>query len=744
MSTFENLKNLFEGIRDERRKNSNTAERIGNAFLSLLSFFNINTDKFLRKDIEDTAQKKITFLEGARFGNNDGSIDKDGNAAFMTAVISELMRSVRFVDGINGEGWKLWIDSLSGLSNLTIDKVTIRQTLVAMEYLIEKVRSTNGQIVVSAANGKIKNVRKNGDYFYITFEQGNEFVEHDLIRCAEFTGTQRHEYWVEISAVDGDVVVIPLTEFSGIEPNIGDECVLMGNTQDRLRQNLISIAATEDGQPRIDVLDKVSAKHFNGCLRVRIGCLDGISDSSFPADKQPQGYGLYGDNVYLKGTFLLETGEDILTKFSITEGKIESAVESLRKDLSEEKSYLANSSFSDGLSKWETEASALLFMRAGKWLLANGAPLAKKSDYATVKTDSGRTTLYINNKFVLQKNENFRYHPEFEENEEGLKKVEPVYISFFYRVAKKGVLTISFENIDKSGFEDFDPYGYSSEMDVTDGYQTFSTSLVWNGTGDFKLAFTGEIYIYMLVLSTDRADALAYRYRTLFEQSDTLVKIVAENFDKDGNVIESSSIITNAKYNHLMSQYFDEEGRLLQTAGLVTTAKMNKLYAFDADGNLVSMIEQTAVDIKISAENISFEGHVVTTNGNFKILEDGSVEANGNFVSKDDEYGNSIIINASSGSFKMIGPSAVDADGLPANDNRKDLYALEFLTDTESSRRYASIKLWGDDVLTINPYNGFYLVNPLGKAYCHLTKESLEFRNEEGEYAVFDITGYHK
>ena len=310
-------------------------------------------------------------------------------------------------------------------------------------------------------------------------------------------------------------------------------------------------------------------------------------------------------------------------------------------------------------------------------------------------------------------------------------------------MAKKGVLTISFENIDKSGFEDFDPYGYSSEMDVTDGYQTFNTSLIWNGTGDFKLSFTGEIYIYMLVLSTDRADALAYRYRTLFEQSDTLVKIIAENFDKDGNVIESSSIITNAKYNLLMSQYFDEDGRLLQTAGLVTTAEMNKLYAFDANGNLVSMIEQTAADIKISAKNISLEG-LVTANDNFKILEDGSVEANGNFVSKDDKYGNSIIINASSGSFKMIGPSAVDADGLPANDNRKDLYALEFLTDSESSRRYASIKLWGDDVLTINPYNGFYLVNPLGKAYCHLTKESLEFRNEDGEYAVFDITGYHK
>lgn len=724
--------------------NDSTAASDSNAFSALRSI-----KEFVSKRREDTAYGKIHFLQGADFGNynvgkNGGIVDSDGNAEWLTAVIRELLRSLKFVDGLTGEGWQIWIDTLTGLSNLTIDKVTIRQALVAMELLIQKARSIGGQFVVSAANGKIKIVTKEGDNYKITFEQDNDFVAHDLMRCAEFTDTSSRGYWVEISDSDAESITVPISEFSGVEPKVGDECVLMGNTQDRLRQNLISIAATEDGQPRIDVLDKVNAKHFNGCLRVRIGCLDGISDSSFPANNQPQGYGLYGDNVYLKGTFLLATGEDILTKFSITEGKIESAVERLRKDLSEEKSYLANSSFSDGLSKWETEANALLFMRAGKWLLTNGAPLAKKSDYATVKTDSGRTTLYINNKYILQKNENFRYHPDFEENEEGLKKVEPVYISFFYRVAKKGVLTISFENIDKSGFEDFDPYGYSSEMDVTDGYQTFNTSLIWNGTGDFKLSFTGEIYIYMLVLSTDRADALAYRYRTLFEQSDTLVKIAAENFDKDGNVIESSSIITNAKYNKLMSQYFDEDGRLIKTAGLVTSAEMNKLYAFDADGNLVSMIEQTAVDIKISAENISFEGHVVTANGNFKILEDGSVEANGNFVSKDDEYGNSIIINASSGSFKMIGPSAVDADGLPANDNRKDLYALEFLTDTESSRRYASIKLWGDDVLTINPYNGFYLVNPLGKAYCHLTKESLEFRNEEGEYAVFDITGYHK
>lgn len=275
---------------------------------------------------EDTAQEKIRFLKGADFGKYEAgesgaTVDGDGNAEWLTAVIRELLRSLKFVDGMTGEGWQLWMDALTGLSNLTIDKVTIRQTLVALELLIQKVRSIGGQFVVSAASGKIKTVTKDGDNYKITFEQDNEFVAHDLMRCAEFTGTSLRGYWVEVSASDGNGITVPVNEFGGVEPKEGDECVLMGNTQNRLRQNLISIAATEDGQPRVDVLDGVCAKNFNDCLRVRLGNLDGISDSRFPADNQPHGNGLYGDNVYLMGTFVLTTGEDILTRFEITEGK---------------------------------------------------------------------------------------------------------------------------------------------------------------------------------------------------------------------------------------------------------------------------------------------------------------------------------------------------------------------------------------------------------------------------------------
>ena len=557
---------------------------------------------------EDTAQEKIRFLKGIDFGKyeageNGGTVDSDGNAEWLTAVVRELLRSVRFVDGMTGEGWQLWMDTLTGLSNLTIDKVTIRQALVALELLIQKVRSIGGQFVVSAASGKIKTVTRDGDNYKITFEQDNEFVANDLMRCAEFTGASLRGYWVEVSASDGEGITVPVSEFGGVEPKEGDECVLMGNTQNRLRQNLISIAATEDGQPRVDVLDGVCAKNFNDCLRVRLGNLDGISDSRFPADNQPHGNGLYGDNVYLMGTFVLTTGEDILTRFEITEGKINAAVEGLRKDFTEDKSYLDNASFGDGMNKWDTENEATFFLLGSKWIWANGAPLSDKTDYACVKTDDGRTAVYIKNKYILQKHENFRHIPEYNDtNEEGQKKPEAVYLSFFYRVAKAGRLTIKFEGLDKTGFENFNEFSYDGEMGVTEGYQMFNHSGLWNGTGDFKLSFTGEIYLYMLVLSTDRVEALAYKYKTLFEQSDKLVKIAAANFDKDGNVLEESSIVTTAKYNKLMSEYFNGDGSLKNRSGLVTTSNFAAMFSQEVDSN--GLVHQADISVFVTADEV--------------------------------------------------------------------------------------------------------------------------------------------
>lgn len=632
--------------------------------------------EFLSKTKADRAKKKITFEEGADFGDfisgeEGGFVDGKGNAELLTLVVRKLLSSPKFVDGFTGEGFRLWMDE-TGLSNLTIDKLTVRQIMTVFETLIQRVRSVGGQIVVSKADGKIKSVELSDGYYKITFEQENTFAVHDLMRCATFSGGSLKGYWVEIASVEGDSVLVEESEFAGAVPEVADECVHMGNTENPLRQSLISIAATEDGQPRVDVMDGVSNKNFSGCLRARLGNLDGIQDDWFPADKQPHGNGLYSDNAYLRGTFLLVTGEDIKTKFEIQEGKISAAVEGLRQDFASDKGYLNNPTFYDGLNKWDTENETAFFLVGNKWIWANGNVLSRKGNGAIVCTDEGRTVVRIRNKYILQERENLRSIPAFTTNSEGELEAVPVYLSFFYRCAKSGTLKVEFENVDKTGFANFNSFLVEEELDVTDGYKQYNCNGLWNGTGDFRLSFTGDIYLYMLVLSTDRIESLIHKHKTLFEQSEKLVKIAAGNFDKDGNVLESSSIITTAKFNELMSTRFNEDGSLKNVSGLVTGTDMKNWMdngtlvgseyvkglvnglsddvvhiesfstmfasAVSKDGNIVKKADITAFvkkdssgnlesGVKVRADNISLEG-LVTANNNFKILLDGSIETN--------------------------------------------------------------------------------------------------------------------
>ncbi len=408
-------------------------------------------NEFISKKKADRAKKRITFEEGIGIGlEENAGIDGKGNAELLTLVVRELLRSPKFVDGLFGEGWRLWMEN--ALSHLTIDKLTVRQVMVVLEMLIEKVRSVGGQLCVSAANGKIKAVEEQDGLYKITFEQDNTFVAHDLMRCATFTGGSLKSYWVEVAGVEGDSILVAADEFGASLPVPGDECVLMGNTENPLRQNLILISATEDGQPRMDVMDGVKAKNFTGCLRARLGNLDGISDDWFPADNQPHGNGLYSDNAYLRGTFLLVTGEDIKTKFEIVEGKIVSSVTALRNDFATERGYLNNPAFDDGLMKWSTENETVFFLVGNRWIWANGNVLTKKGDSASVTEDDGRTVVRIRNKYILQKRENLKSIPSMPENDNGEKEAVPVFLTFFYRCATAGTLRVEFVGVDKTGF----------------------------------------------------------------------------------------------------------------------------------------------------------------------------------------------------------------------------------------------------------------------------------------------------
>lgn len=586
------------------RTNDSTSPTDSNVFSARRS-----VSEFINKKKPDRAKGRITFEDGIKFGSDEKlEIDKDGNAELLTIIVRQMLSSTRFRNGLTGEGWRLWLED--GLSKLEIDELTVRRIMHVFELIIDTIRFVGGQIAVSAAKGKIKTVEDQGSAYKITFEQANTYMVNDQMRCATFrNGNELRGYWVKISeSVPGveegtGYVVVQKSEFGGQSiPEVGDETVLMGNTTNTKRQNLILISATEDGQPRIDILDGVHEKNFNGCLRARLGNLDGISDDWFPIDNQPHGDGLYADNAYLKGTFLLTTGEDIKTKFEIVEGKIQSSIESVSQG------YLANPSFSDGLNKWSSD-DVVFFLFGTKWIWANNNALSGNGGIEVVN-DNGRIAALIKHGAIVQRIRDFSSHPEISTNDEGLKEPASVSLSFFYKVKKKGRLVVGFRNsLDYEQFVEYEPFSYSKELDVTDGYKQLTITGLWDGTGDFSFLFTGEIYVSMLVLSDDRIGSLTQTYKTLFEQSDRLVQISAAMFGDDKT--------------------------LLEQAGLVVKPNGAGLYAFDSNGALAvvgTYTQDGSGVVLLKGDKIRLEGNI-TANGNTQVLEDGTLKTKNAVIS---------------------------------------------------------------------------------------------------------------
>lgn len=126
---------------------------------------------------------------------------------------------------------------------------------------------------------------------------------------------------------------------------IGDSLVQVGNIKpDSGRQNAIYLTSSDDQAPYINILSDLNRPDYSvlykipkydeegnpitkkdeegnfveyefeytKTTKVRIGNLGGIIDYTFPADKQPRGYGLYGQNVYLTGNFYLNNGKSVV------------------------------------------------------------------------------------------------------------------------------------------------------------------------------------------------------------------------------------------------------------------------------------------------------------------------------------------------------------------------------------------------------------------------------------------------
>ena len=211
-------------------------------------------NRWLRKDMADTAQQPITFAKGLKAGD--------------------------FVSGSTGAG--LYKDSDGGWT-AELDNLTVRRKLQVTELDIQRLRHIGGQVLLSPAEATITEVEvkedANGKQFILRWpardSEGNEitndFAVDDQVICQTFNASTQHYWWrrvwdtgtvgekhyISVSYIDTTGKEMDCAQGSGV-PQPGDKIAVLGNRTTSDRQSAIIIAGAGTGSPFIAAYKGIS------------------------------------------------------------------------------------------------------------------------------------------------------------------------------------------------------------------------------------------------------------------------------------------------------------------------------------------------------------------------------------------------------------------------------------------------------------------------------------------------------
>lgn len=178
------------------------------------------------------------------------------------------------------------------ITNLVAEYLTVTKQAHFFELIIDKIKSNAGQVILSAANAIIDEVKPvTGGYKLYwrckdtdTNKQiSNDFALNDQIRCQTFNvheGTNfnvaNKYYWrlvtdtgtetitLDDEQVECNYIVVSDTDKDGTSiPEVGDEIVQLGNRTDTSRQNAIILSAVTSPDPNVTAPSIVQYKGIN-------------------------------------------------------------------------------------------------------------------------------------------------------------------------------------------------------------------------------------------------------------------------------------------------------------------------------------------------------------------------------------------------------------------------------------------------------------------------------------------------
>lgn len=221
-----------------------------------------------------------------------------------------------FVSGFSGSGYEISKD-VSNLYTATLDALSVRGTFSVYELLIQKIRASNGSIWVSDTMQINKVTDGGGTTLFFEWDTKggdvpNTFVANDIIKLQTWTGSGIISSQCRVSSAGSSFITVLKVDVVGSTPVAGD-WVRIGNTTNTDRQGNIYLTSSDIGSPFIDVLagvDSNVAAPFFEKTKCRLGKLDGITDIDAGLDGTATNlYGLYSQDVYLKGHIFSQSGE---------------------------------------------------------------------------------------------------------------------------------------------------------------------------------------------------------------------------------------------------------------------------------------------------------------------------------------------------------------------------------------------------------------------------------------------------
>lgn len=594
--------------------------------------------RYLRKDINDEAageiifDKKIgssIFLDG--MDGKGWEIKADGSGIMEALKVrsdiyaGNKIGSISFAPGFTGWGTEIDIPTATG----TFDNIFVRKTFTAYEIVYSQIYGLGGNQIVSDIN-KIGRVERLSDRWRCYMDDMDGLMlmnlrEGDGVRIQRRNGITSTKYLfgrcIGISSDYFDVAY-PLIEGTG-EPEAGDFAMRWGNDRDTTRQGLIYLTSADQGAPFIAVYDGITGVSTQDTLKAQLGNLSMIRTKN---GTQLKGYGAYLNGIYIENSSIyLDNGMTVEQQFYVMNGELRSEIEGVRNDMSlESGNILVNSTFGKDTNYW-AEANDIHFINvSGNLLWVGGSFYSDKRKVSDIYRDGNRNVLRIKDTYIFQRNDVMKV-PELEESDEG----HTFSFSLFYKVMRRGVLTVGF-----AGQELYD----SLTLDPSDEYVKLSKVGKWDGTGDFRIGFTGEILIYGVSLFNDRLADAVIKLETRILQTEEYIKLLAT---KDYVDSETGAIYT--KYDAELSVMADKieqrvtktdfdtetgaikselEGKITVEAGRITSLSTsldntnNSLTQVGTEldavkGNLELYVKKDGV---ISSINLSDEGILIQAN----------------------------------------------------------------------------------------------------------------------------------